>query len=90
MWRDGKRKPEAPAERCDATGKIRYRTDKLALYAAVGFKRRKGSKFGRKEPILEPYPCNECGDWHIGHGMNTQRNSHRRRPKREKGRKKGR
>jgi hypothetical protein len=82
MWRQSERKPEGPAERCDATGKIRYRTDKLALYAAIGFKRRRHSGFSREEKPLQPFHCADCDGWHIGHRPKAQRNS--RKEKKDK------
>jgi hypothetical protein len=68
MWRHSghSSNPEPPAERCAVTGKIIHADQKSARHSFIGFKRRRGTHFGKSE-TLQTYHCSHCGGYHNGH-----------------------
>lgn len=53
-------KPGYSIGRCEWTKKLSFPDKKEALKARKHLRKKVGSK-------THPYPCNLCGDWHIGH-----------------------
>jgi hypothetical protein len=68
MWGgNGTRKHEGEANRCDATGKVSYESNRLATHAMIGFKQRRGDRGTGK---LQVFPCGD--HFHIGNARINQ------------------
>lgn len=55
---------------CPATGKIRYAGQTEATNVALVVTK-KNERDGEKNPRVDPYPCERCLGWHVGHARRT-------------------
>ncbi len=62
-----------PAElRCEQTGKKRYATQ-LGADAEVRALQCTTHELWQLASLLKSYPCDHCGDWHVGHDRRARR-----------------